>query len=86
MSHIHNTPKFPDDHLLKQIFSGEFGIYEDEAKTLTAEEFASKYSSTVRLRGLKAEYKAVRIDCTDYLWIADSGKYDGWDRQLKKQI
>ena len=72
-----------NDGIMRQAADCEFAPLKDEAAMMTAEQFAAKYALGHIEPWGRAPYQAVRVDGTDYLWIAKDGKYDGWDRALR---
>ena len=72
----------PNDPLIQQVLGGEWGILHEEAGTMTAEHFARMHGTQVNRWGRTGWYASVRVDGTDYLWEHESGKYDGWTREM----
>ena len=71
-----------DEGIMRQAKDGEFSQLKDEAATMTAEQFAAKYAHGHVEPWGRQPYLAVRVDGTDYLWAADDGRFDGWDRPM----
>ena len=71
-----------DDGIMRQAQDGEFSPLKDEAATMTAGQFAAKYAHGHVEPWGRQPYLAVRVDGTDYLWAADDGRFDGWDRPM----
>lgn len=68
------------DHILAQARLGEFALLQDEARTMTAHEFATKHGAPVRGTGVYLH--RVTVDGCDYFWNPDTGKFDGWGRSV----
>jgi len=66
------------DHLFRQAREGEFALLADEARTMTADEFARRHDATVR----EGPQRCVTVGGCDYYWSAKTGRYDGWGRAV----
>ncbi len=69
--------------ILRQAADGEFAPLREEASTMSPEEFAEKYANGIVEPWGKPPYLAVRVQGTDYLWLAKDGTFDGWDRPMQ---
>lgn len=71
------------DYLLMQARNDEFAIDDQEAGSMTAQEYANKYGLIVEGNQSGDGLWRVTRNGTDYFWNPDTGKYDGWGKGLK---
>lgn len=69
------------EHIIQQALSGEFAILDDEARSMTVEEFSRKYGVNFRTWGTPhpGKYWCAVVDDIEYLWKRETGEYDGWN-------
>lgn len=68
-------------HLFEQAKAGEFATLDDEARSMTARQFATKYGAAVHGDGAVGQYR-VTVEGCDYYWNPVTGRYDGWGRSI----
>lgn len=66
-------------HILFQARSGEFGVLDDEAGTMSAVQFAQRHDAPIALWEDNSDFWCVPVDGVDYLWCVENGVYDGWN-------
>ena len=68
-------------HILKQAELGEFALLKKHAKGMTAEKFAESFNGELNYWGKDNYYKCVEIEGIEYLWVTETGEYDGWNKK-----
>ncbi len=76
-------PLGPIAHILAQAANGEFAILDSEARSMTAFEFAAQHNTEYYPWGLGGCYTCVLVDNIEYLWLASTGAYDGWNMAVQ---